>query len=87
MLDSMGIYQHHDAVTGTAKQYVANDYTLRHIRAIRNNSDQYGKMINKLSFRTAGLSSPYWSQCTVNNGTYLDCPVSNHINETFVVAI
>lgn len=29
MLDSMGIYQHHDAVTGTAKQHVANDYNFR----------------------------------------------------------
>lgn len=29
MLDAMGIYQHHDAVTGTAKQYVADDYNYR----------------------------------------------------------
>lgn len=39
LLDSMGIYQHHDAVTGTAKQYVADDYTLRHVKAIKANSD------------------------------------------------
>ena len=29
MLDALGVYQHHDAVTGTAKQHVANDYNLR----------------------------------------------------------
>ena len=29
MLDSLGIYQHHDAVAGTAKQRVADDYNLR----------------------------------------------------------
>lgn len=34
MMDAMGIYQHHDAVTGTAKQYVADDYTHRLYKAI-----------------------------------------------------
>lgn len=29
MLDSMGIYQHHDAVTGTAMTHVAQDYNMR----------------------------------------------------------
>ena len=83
----MGIYQHHDAVTGTAKQYVADDYTLRHVKAINANFDQYEKMINYLSRKNAGISSPYWGHCVVNNGTYLDCPVSYHTNQTFIVAI
>jgi hypothetical protein len=87
MLDSMGIYQHHDAVTGTAKQYVADDYTLRHVKAIKANVDQYGKMINRLTYRSTGVSATYWSQCQVSNGTYLDCPVADHINQTFVMAV
>jgi len=44
-------------------------------------------MINKLSYKSTGLYANYWSQCTVNNGTYLDCPIANHVNETFVVAL
>lgn len=44
-------------------------------------------MINKLSYRTAGISTHYWAQCNVKNGTYLDCPIADHINETFVVTI
>lgn len=29
MMDAMGVYQHHDAVSGTARQDVANDYSYR----------------------------------------------------------
>jgi hypothetical protein len=34
MLDQLGVYQHHDAVSGTAKQAVADDYALRLGKAI-----------------------------------------------------
>ncbi len=44
-------------------------------------------MINRLSYRTSGLDAEYWSQCFVNNGTFLDCPIVQHINRTFVVAV
>jgi len=56
-------------------------------KSVKNNSDTYGKMINKLSMKNAGLNAHYWSQCIVINGTYLDCPIANNPNATFVVAV
>ena len=46
MMDSIGIYQHHDAITGTARQAVANDYSKRMHRSMVNNNKFYKKMIN-----------------------------------------
>jgi hypothetical protein len=48
MLDQLGVYQHHDAIAGTAKQLVADNYANRLSRAIKqNNDDLYSKLIDK----------------------------------------
>lgn len=41
MLDAMGVNVHHDAVTGTAKQFVSDDYAYTLFNAIRGNNVLY----------------------------------------------
>lgn len=45
METSMGILQHHDAVAGTAKQRVANDYIATALRSINSFSPLYRQII------------------------------------------
>lgn len=44
-------------------------------------------MINRLTYRSTGISAEYWAQCIVNNGTFLDCPIVNNVNKSFVVTV
>lgn len=50
LMEVMGIMQHHDAITGTAKQYVADDYNKMLHEAIDRMNTQYSNV--------AGLVSP-----------------------------
>lgn len=45
LLDELSSVQHHDAIAGTSKQKVANDYTRRLYKATQKNSDSYQKLI------------------------------------------
>ena len=55
----MGVYQHHDAVSGTAKQLVANDYAKRLSKAITLNNDLlYSDLMNQqVSDLTGGFAT------------------------------
>ena len=78
MLDKIGIAQHHDAVTGTAKQAVADDYTWKLFTGMQSNNIEYSAQIAKQVKQTTGFeSSDGWQQCTKTNTTYLDCPVAS----------
>ena len=74
MFDAMGIYQHHDAVTGTAKQAVADYYAKHTSSAMYTNNEQYKKVIADFAGQE-GLQTDKWKMCSVVNGTYADCPV------------
>lgn len=89
MMDVMGVLQHHDAVSGTAKEAVANDYDHRLFVAMEKNNEQYIEMVeDKIKKIGAGESKDGWTQCFRTNSTYLDCPVSNYeSNYTMNVAV
>jgi hypothetical protein len=89
MLDAMGIMQHHDAITGTAKQHVSDDYTRILYNAIDRNNIIYEEMMNDHTFKLADIKADRWFQCFKTNSTWLDCPLANYNagNVTFLVNV
>ncbi|KYN17373.1 Lysosomal alpha-mannosidase [Trachymyrmex cornetzi] len=51
--EAMGVMQHHDAVTGTEKQFVANDYS----RILYESMDHAGEIISKAIGKWSGMES------------------------------
>ena len=59
MLDVIGIVQHHDGITGTSKQHVADDYVKRIYKTIEEVNPVYYKIIQDLAEKI-GYSSSDW---------------------------
>ena len=55
MFDSMGSYQHHDAVTGTAKQAVADDYSYLLSKSMDTSNAVFEKHIADYTEKFAGI--------------------------------
>lgn len=87
MLDAMGVYQHHDAVTGTARQFVADDYNFNLFTKMQNNNKVYSEALSNILKEKSGYQSTSWQWCSRTNGTYLDCPIANNSNQSFIVAV
>lgn len=47
MMNNIGIMQHHDAITGTGKQRVADDYMNRMYKSMNQNSKTYSAMVQE----------------------------------------
>jgi hypothetical protein len=89
MMDAIGVNQHHDAVTGTCKQAVANDYSERIYDGIEKVNSVYTEAINYWAQQT-GFEADNWQWCFRYNSTYLDCPISQYADSTdfkFIVAM
>jgi len=82
LYDELGINQHHDAVTGTGKQPVANDYAKRLFDGMEKNNAVYNRLVSdKIGKLTGYTSDSQWQQCFVSNTTYVDCPINDMQDE------
>lgn len=88
MLNELGINQHHDAVTGTGRQDVADDYAFRLWRGMKQNNEVYGDLINdKVKAFSGFTAGDDWVVCAKTNATYLDCPVSSLTQSTWTMNV
>lgn len=78
LTEEMGVYQHHDAIAGTAKQAVADDYALRLFRGLKKSADSQSDILKEnlqgLKLEEGGL----FEICDRVNGTFVDCPINKY---------
>jgi hypothetical protein len=74
LLDAIGMSTHHDTVTGTCHQVVADDYYYRIDRALKV-ARKTGAEIAEIKIKEdLGIDVDDFLFCDRSNGTYLNCP-------------
>jgi len=84
-MTALGVYQHHDAVTGTAKQAVADDYATSLYKAMEALKVKVGGSLVEIVKDSFGIHLGNLIPCRSTNGTFLECPTSG-FDGTFTVA-
>ncbi len=72
MRRAVALLQHHDAVTGTEKQHVADDYSLR----LAMGEVSAKAILMRAVEERLGLQAKSLKMCERTNSTFEDCPTS-----------
>lgn len=85
MFDAMGILQHHDAVTGTAKQAVADRYNEIMADAMSQNNVLYAELVGERASQAGLADDLSWNACSFTSTTPIDCSIEATAGSTYMV--
>ena len=89
MLDALGIMQHHDAITGTAKQAVADYYNYLMETAMDYSNYYYSHIVGKIA-TGLGVSSDLerdWTNCSISQIESADCGITDSKGQTWGLVV